>query len=150
MGKNVDPGRKLAAIGAAIALGGAVSFAAVPANAATSAAAAESRVEGGWSETQGTTSTGIGVLATVNHVGKAETKTISGTSLKRAHGWTTWAGTRHYTTAQLEHYWPASGVIATSGRKYGTGGTEAISPWKAFNPNATSSGFGQARTYYGR
>lgn len=149
MGKSINRASRLTAICAAFALGGTVLLTAAPANAATPGSA-DSGVVGGWSEAQGASDTGIGVFATVNHVGKAETKTISGTSNKRAHGWTTWAGTKHYTTAQLEHTWPNSGVIATSGRKYGTGGTEAISPWRAFNPNASSSGFGQARTYYGR
>jgi hypothetical protein len=155
MGKTTKLARKFAVIGAAFAIGGTVLLAAAPAD-ATTAPTPESGVVGGWTEGQGAFVVGIGVRATANHVGKAESKTISGTSNKRAHGWTTWttwttwAGTRHYTTAQLEHYWPASGVIATSGRKYGTGGTEAISPWKAFNPNATSGGNGTARTYYGR
>ncbi|OEI67886.1 hypothetical protein [Curtobacterium sp. ER1/6] len=117
--------------------------------------AAERGILGGWSERDGTIGQGRPLVgedlrAGPNHRGTAESTTIGGTSHKRAHGWTTWAGVRHYTTAQLEHYWPASGVIATSGRKYGTGGTEAVSPWKAFNPNAPSNGNGQARTYYGR
>lgn len=108
---------------------------------------------GGWSEDGsviGGVNGAVGPFANPSHRGAAEEKVISGTSNKRAHGWTTWSGTQHYTTAQLEHYWPNSGVIATSGRKYGTGGTEAISPWKAFNPNATSNGNGIAKTYYGR
>ena len=88
--------------------------------------------------------------ATPRHTGKAETKVINGTTHKRAHGWTTWAGTYHYTTARLEHTWPNSGVIATSGRKWGTGGTEAVTGWVAFNPNLPSSGHGSARTYYGK
>lgn len=146
MGKKIERARTVATLCAALTVGGTALIAAAPAN----ATAGGTGVVGGWSEGQGASSAGVGVFATVNHVGKAETKTISGTSNKRAHGWTTWAGTRHYTTAQLEHYWPNSGVIATSGRKYGTGGTEAVSPWRAFNPNASSSGFGQARTYYGR
>jgi hypothetical protein len=128
--------------------------AAAPANAAEGG----DSVLGGWAESTGSFVSGssltgaptIGTFATPNHRGASESKTISGTSNKRAHGWTTWAGTKHYTTAQLEHYWPASGVIASSGRKWGVGGTEAISPWKAFNPNATSNGNGQPRTYYGR
>lgn len=149
MGNRTTRGRKLAAVCATFVVGGAMLGIATPANAVSEGTGGSGPV-GGWSETQGNDRAGLGIFATVNHVGKAETKTISGTSNKRAHGWTTWAGTAHYTTAQLEHYWPNSGVIATSGRKYGTGGTEAISPWKAFNPNASSSGFGQARTYYGR
>lgn len=44
----------------------------------------------------------------------------------------------------------ASGAIATSGRKWGTGGTEAVTGWVAFNPNLPSSGHGSARTYYGK
>lgn len=114
-------------------------------------------VTGGWSESGGTVVAQQGTAESpqltnfaVNHRGKAESKTINGTSHKRSHGWTTWANVRHYTTAQLEHYWPYSGVIATSGRKWGTGGTEAVTKWVAFNPNAASSGYGQARTYYGR
>ena len=109
---------------------------------------------GGWSEISGSFSDGsvprAGTFASVSHRGTAESRVIGGTTNKRAHGWTKWAGTRHYTTAQLEHYWPASGVIATSGRKWGTGATEAVSPWKAFNPNAASNGNGAAKTYYGR
>jgi hypothetical protein len=106
---------------------------------------------GGWTETASVSQPPTpGARATVNHRGKAEFKTIGGTTNKRAHGWTTWAGTKHYTTAQLEKTWPSSGVITTSGRKWGTGGTEAVSAYRAFNPNQTSDGYGQARTYYGR
>lgn len=86
----------------------------------------------------------------VNHRGKAELKTIRGTTHKRSHGWTTWVGVRHYTTAQLVRSWPASGVIATSGRQWGTSGTEAATKWVAFNPNLPSNGYGSAKTFYGR
>lgn len=146
MGKMQGRARKLASICAAFVVGGMMLLAASPATAIDGGA----ETMGGWSEARAEANVGAGVFATVKHVGKAESRTISGTTNKRAHGGTTWAGTRHYTTAQLEHYWPHSGVIATSGRKYGTGGTEAVSPWKAFNPNAPSNGNGQARTYYGR
>ncbi len=59
-------------------------------------------------------------------------------------------GVKHYTTARLEHYWPNKGVITSSGRKYGTGKSQAVTKWVPFNPNAKSNGYGRARTYYGR
>jgi hypothetical protein len=138
-----------AGVTAALSVGGVV-----PAHAATPSPKASA--EGGWSENEGSVVSPLAISgaglsrATVKHVGKAELKTISGTTNKRAHGWTTWAGTRHYTTARLEKTWPSSGVITSSGRKWGTGGTEAVSAYRAFNPNQTSDGYGQARTYYGR
>lgn len=101
---------------------------------------------GGWSEE--TPSSAIGPASTVSHRGAVETKVISGTSNKRAHGWTTWTGVYHYTTAQLER--GNGAVITSSGRKWGTSGTEAISSYKAFNPNAADSGWGHAKTYYGK
>lgn len=119
-------------------------------------ASAEDR--GGWSEQEGAfvnqrtgLRAGLSVTAasTPSHTGKSETTTISGTTHKRSHGWTTWTGVYHYTTAQLEHTWPSSGVIATSGRKWGTSGTEAVTKYVAFRPDAPSSGHGSARTYYG-
>ncbi len=132
----------------AIVIAASTVVSAAPANAD---ATADGSVLGGWSETQGPVPrASIGTRATVNHRGTAERRVIGGTTHKRSHGWTTWSGVRHYTTARLEHTWPASGVIATSGRKWGTGGTEAVTGWKRFDPNATSSGYGSARTYYGR
>lgn len=113
---------------------------------------------GGWSETSGyfaedsgaNENTGI-VLAkkksTVKHTGKCEKKNIKGTDNKRAHGWTTWVGVKHYTVARIEHNFPYSGVIKTSGRIWGKNGTEAISPWNPFKPN---DDWGIAKTYYGR
>lgn len=113
---------------------------------------------GGWDERSGVLavdgSTGaVGTasvvpVATVNHRGASETKVISGTSNKRAHGWTTWSGVRHYTTAQLER--GSGAVITSSGRKWGTSGTEAVSAYKAFKPNAADNGWGHAKTYYGK
>lgn len=88
--------------------------------------------------------------AKAKHTGKAESKTIKGTTNKRSHGWTTWKGVKHYTTARLEHYWPNKGVIASSGRKWGKNGTEATTKWVPFNPNKKSNGYGKAKTYYGR
>ncbi|OEG10715.1 hypothetical protein BCR25_09125 [Enterococcus termitis] len=103
---------------------------------------------GGWSENEGNYLNPNVVLprATVKHTGKRETKNISGTTNSRAHGWTTWQGVRHYTTAQMERYYTGK-VVTTSGRKYGTSGTEAISPW--FKP-AYGEDTAAARTYYGR
>ncbi|SDS74672.1 hypothetical protein SAMN04489752_2411 [Brevibacterium siliguriense] len=65
---------------------------------------------GGWEEGSGV-STNSGNLgsplavhaAKAKHTGKAESKTIRGTTNKRSHGWTTWKGVKHYTTARLEH-----------------------------------------------
>lgn len=71
---------------------------------------------------------------------------INGTTNKRAHGWTTWAGVRHYTHARMEKSGGGT-VYTSSGRQWGTSGTEAISPWRAFKPNQD---LGSARTYYGR
>lgn len=82
--------------------------------------------------------------------GWSEEKTIKGRTNKRSHGWTTWKGVKHYTTARLEHYWPNKGAITSSGRKYGTGRSQAVTKWVPFNPNAKSNGYGKARTYYGR
>lgn len=112
---------------------------------------------GGWSEEQGyfivaEASGDVQPLANsqVQHTGKAEQKSINGTTNKRAHGWTTWAGKYHYTTAQLEHYGPfCSGVFTSSGRQWGWSGTEAYTAWRPFKPNACCDNIGQARTYYG-
>jgi hypothetical protein len=120
------------------------------------ATASNARERGGWSERSDTTVTTTEgparfdetTRATVSHRGAAETKVINGTSNKRAHGWTTWAGVNHYTTAQLER--GNGAVITSSGRKWGVSGTEAISAYRPFSPNAADSGWGHAKTYYGR
>lgn len=111
---------------------------------------------GGWSEDQGVYATQAmqaesvtGAKSSPRHWGQTDWATFNGTTHKRAHGWTNWSGVYHYTTAQLEHHWPNSGVIASSGRQWGWNGTEAVSPWVGFRPNATSNGYGQARTYWG-
>lgn len=108
---------------------------------------------GGWSEDSGSYTTEITIpneqmmIRAVKHTGKAEEKSISGTTHKRAHGWTTWSGVYHYTTAQLERYWPGSGVNGTSGRVWGKNGTEAISPYKPYTKDSSP---GAAKTYYGK
>ncbi|BDZ48878.1 hypothetical protein GCM10025867_11190 [Frondihabitans sucicola] len=51
-------------------------------------------------------------------------------------------------TAQLER--GGGAVITSSGRKWGTSGTEAVSAYKAFKPNAADNGWGHAKTYYGK
>lgn len=91
-----------------------------------------------------------GARSAAQHTGSAETRVISGTTNKRAVGRTTWNRVYHYTTAQLERTWPSSGVIATSGRNWGVDSTSAVSPWRAYNPEADSDGYGIAKTYYGR
>jgi hypothetical protein len=115
---------------------------------------------GGWNEGSGSSeshesgvvsssaSTGLMGAGTPNHRGKVETKVIKGTTNKRAHGWTTWTGVKHYTTAQLER--GNGAVITSSGRKWGVNGTEAISDYRAINPKAADSGWGHAKTYYGK
>ncbi|MBB2925536.1 hypothetical protein [Cellulomonas cellasea] len=118
---------------------------------ATSASAGDL---GGWSEQAGAYVTpkdrlrgsAVTINSTPSHTGQSEKTTIGGTTHKRAHGWTTWAGVYHYTTARQEC---GSTVLSTSNRQWGTSGTEAISPWVAFNPNVACSGVGSSRTYYG-
>ena len=116
------------------------------------AGAASAADLGGWEEGSGAYSTdpsepsvrGAASIASVQHTGQAEEKVVSGTTNKRAKGWTTWVGVYHYTTAQMER----SGSVATSsGRQWGTNGTQAVSPWLKATP---SLGKGSARTYYGR
>jgi len=139
-------------IGTILAAAAALSGTATAHAATASTTATSADVLGGWSEKEGdwTTDDSLTDLAIPNHRGISEYATINGTSHKRAHGWTTWAGTYHYTTAQLEHYWPASGVITTSGRRWNNNGSEAVTQYVAFNPNAASNGYGEAKTYYGK
>ena len=101
---------------------------------------------GGWSEDLGDLGDAQ-IASQVRHTGRSERTTISGTTHKRSHGWTTWVGVRHYTRARLVC---GSRVIADSGRRYGTSGTEAISPWTPFNPNKSCDGYGRAKSNYGR
>ncbi|WP_051280854.1 hypothetical protein [Anaerovorax odorimutans] len=79
--------------------------------------------------------------STAKHTGKSEKKLINGTTNKRAHGWTTWKGVYHYTTAQMKRY----GKVVTTDTDWDTGGTEAISPWLAFDGES----LGHAKTFYG-
>ena len=137
--------RRVAAGFAAVLVGGTGFLGAIPAHAQGEGEGAV----GGWSESAGTidgAGTGMSVFA-VNHRGAAERKTINGTTHKRSHGWTTWAGVQHYTRARLEH---GSRIIADSGRKWGKSGTEALTVWKPFRPNQPGSGVGTAKTYYGK
>ncbi|MGW9004243.1 hypothetical protein [Brevibacterium casei] len=90
---------------------------------AVSASEQQPQVYGGWSEEQGEVYSSsssenpiVAFASGVKHTGKAEEKTIKGTTNKRSHGWTTWKGVKHYTTARLERYWPNKGVITSSGR----------------------------------
>lgn len=115
------------------------------------AGAANAADLGGWSEDTGVSSALSTEVATrsasqLKHTGKSEKKSINGTTHKRALGWTTWVGVRHYTTAQMEQSGGGK-VYTTSGRQWGTNGTHAVSPWRAFS---RISGLGSARTYYGR
>lgn len=109
---------------------------------------------GGWDEARGNYTNKLikadallsaAVASTPKHTGKRENKEINGTDNYRAHGWTTWVGKYHYTRARMEG--DGSTVLTDSGRIWGNDGTEAISPWWAFNPN--TYGVGYARTYYG-
>ncbi|MBT1631028.1 hypothetical protein [Curtobacterium flaccumfaciens] len=147
MSKISQQARRITAGFAAAAVGGMVFLGTTPAHAQDDAGS--QGVIGGWSESTGTVDgagTGMSVFA-VNHRGAAEKKTISGTTHKRSHGWTTWAGVQHYTRARLEH---GSSIIADSGRKWGKSGTEAVTVWKPYRPNRPGNGVGTAKTYYGR
>ncbi|MDO5644599.1 MAG: hypothetical protein Q4G21_02750 [Dermabacter sp.] len=104
----------------------------------------------GWDEDASSNSapSEISFRSNVKHTGKAEEKTIRGTTNKRAHGWTTWVGQYHYTRARLEK---GKKVTGDSGRKWGNNGTEAVSPWKPYyllSGNLESPG--SAKTYYGK
>ncbi|KQR44192.1 hypothetical protein ASF82_11845 [Frigoribacterium sp. Leaf164] len=107
---------------------------------------------GGWDENTGWFSTSSGpeiggrsaAVTAVNHRGASEEKVVNGYTNKRAKGWTTWVGVRHYTTARMES---GSTVLTSSGRQWGTSGTQATSPW--FVANHTY-GKGSAKSYYGR
>lgn len=106
------------------------------------ASAAETKDLGGWSEDEGYY-TNVLTRATVKHTGQRESKSIDGNTNYRAHGWTTWSGVYHYTTARMEG--SNSVVFTTSGRQWGSNGTEAISPWWKWKPDVSN----YARTYYG-
>lgn len=111
-------------------------------------------IAGGWDEETGYFSTtseynkslksNVGIAATASHTGEREEKVINGTTNARAHGWTTWVGVYHYTRARMEDGW-SDDILTDSGRVWGNDGTEAISPWLAFNPDV----WDRARTYYG-
>ncbi|MBW4828518.1 MAG: hypothetical protein KZY61_11145 [Clostridiaceae bacterium] len=110
---------------------------------------------GGWSEDTGyyTENTNLNsysvrsarsTRSTPKHTGKRERKEIKGTTHFRAHGWTTWVGVRHYTRAQMQDR--KGRMLTDSGRKWGTNGTEAVSPYLAFSPYRSD----KAITRYGR
>jgi len=111
---------------------------------------------GGWDELRGNytiefnqaNSILSAAASTPQHDGCRETDDSTSTTRYRAHGWTTWTGVYHYTTARMEG--DGNVVINTSGRVWDTdrdGTTDAISPWYSFNPD--TYGVGYARTYYG-
>lgn len=135
----------------------AIAIAAIGTMSAGAIASADS-FSGGWSESEGYVSfndnNGIATCATEGspiHTGKAEYKTINGTTNKRSHGWTTWKGVKHHTTARLEHNGLfCKGKVIASAKDIGKNGTEAYTVWKPFKPNACCDGQGQAKTYYDR
>ena len=103
----------------------------------------------GWSEdaTVSDSQTVRPMAGTVRHTGKAEQKSINGTTHKRAHGWTTWTGKYHYTRARLEK---GKTINGDSGHRWGTNGTEAVSPYRPFKViGGNLESPGSARTYYG-
>ncbi len=118
-------------------------------------------IYGSWSEDEGDstlvdtppespTEAGISTFWTkFDHKGKAERKSINGTTHKRSVGRTVWVGVKHNTTAQLVHKWPHRGII-TSTKKRGWDVTVAKTRWVAFNPLARSDGYGRAKTFYSR
>ena len=101
----------------------------------------------GWSEDSPVAGTLL-ARAAAKHTGKAENSVIDGTSHKRAYGKTTWSGVRHYTRARIEK---GAKIVTDSGRVFGTGVTEARSPWAAWSRanGGDPESPGTARTYYG-
>lgn len=117
---------------------------------------------GGWSEDSGAYvlfedgQDGISLsgrsLGQPHHGGEMQKSTNSeGTTIKRAHGWTTWTNAYHYTTARMEDTCLVhkGTVFSSSGRVWGWNGTEAYSPWVAAT-RMNECMPGSARTYYGR
>lgn len=147
MGTFTRSVRRVASGCAAVAVGGTMLLGALPAHAHEKSDG--SGVVGGWSESAGASRIASSEAAprAVSHRGKAEQKTISGTTHKRSHGWTTWVGVQHYTRARLER---GSTVVADSGRRWGKSGTEAVTAWKPYRPNQPGNGVGTAKTYYGK
>lgn len=127
-----------------------------PVNAADTKNGINNGVYGGWDEKTGYFTSladynnylvkgeQMSVLSEPQHTGKRERYDDPGQQTYfRAHGWTTWVGEYHYTRARME----SGGVVLTdSERQWGWNGTEAISPWWAFDPNIDE----HAKTYYGR
>ncbi|WP_167669317.1 hypothetical protein [Paenibacillus barengoltzii] len=111
------------------------------------------KASGGWSESGGyyinqARSTGVGIFASDSpdkHYGERRTKTEDHgeTVFYAAYGYTIWKDTYHYTTARMEDN--KGNVRTTSGRQWGTGYTEAQSPWYA--PGIFENT--EARTYWG-
>ncbi len=109
-------------------------------------------VVGGWSEDSGYfTTLPASRAGQPQHTGQTEQRSVNGTTNKRAHGWTTWVGQYHFTRACMEHngMFCNGQIITDSQRQWGFDGTEAISPWTAFNPNKCCGNLGSGRTYYG-
>lgn len=105
-------------------------------------------VLGGWTEEEGSFSSILdsrSTKATVKHTGQADYRYSGVKQEKRAHGWTTWKNVYHYTTAQMHSL--TGKVLSDSGRRWGTSGTEAISPyvWVGEIP-----GSAKAKTFYGK
>lgn len=106
---------------------------------------------GYWDETDGYSITenlnNSKVRSKPKHTGKSETKGFGGTDHKRAIGKTVWTGVYHYTRARMVEKILVfeTSTLTDSGRKWGTGTTQAISPWWAFTPDV----YAQARTNYG-
>lgn len=115
---------------------------------------------GGWSDEGGyflgtpdAPETGFGA-GQAKHTGKSEEGHDGrGTTIKRAHGWTTWTGVKHYTQARMfKTGWRGADrkhLSTDSGQRWGKDGTEAISPWSPFNPDIGGTP-GSAVTNYGR
>lgn len=116
----------------------------------TSVSANESQSEnafGGWSESEGYYSNMMlrAVIKPDTHVGKRLSKTVGsqGDQVFASQGVTTWKGTLHYTTAQIQN---SGGTVRTnSGRVWRKDYTVATSPY--YTPRLFENI--EARTYWG-
>lgn len=108
----------------------------------------KNEILGGWTEEEGLFSHILdsrSTKATVKHTGKADYRYSGVKQEKRAHGWTTWQNVYHYTTAQMHSL--TGKVLSNSRRRWGTSGTEAISPYVGVGEIPGSA---KAKTFYGK
>ncbi len=89
------------------------------------------KFSGGWYEQEGVTqNSGVNAYSTPYHYGSVQERNANPPSSveRRTLGTTQWPGVYHYTRARMENRFTGS-VYTDSNRVYGTGTTNAISPW---------------------